>query len=243
MCIRDRQGIVRYPWSPCVWKDGDKRIANFLHADFIALDFDTPELPLAQAVNVFCDYIHVIGTTKSHQKDKGGIVCDRYRVVLRLGGRVESAEAFSATLGHAMRHYPADKACKDAGRFFWPCSEIVSVNDDGFTADVMEPEPEKEPALSTFDEAGCLPRSAVRLGYEDLRELGLPVHVTVFNVGRDLGAAGFTLELALKYLRDGPTWKIKERRKEFERTIRDGHSIGAQKRHELMHLFKSDAGR
>ena len=224
-------GIVRYPWSPCVWRGGDKRAANFQHADLIALDFDTPDMPMAQAVKAFCDMAHVIGTTKSHQRDKGGVVCDRYRVVLRLERRIDSAETFKATLAYAMRHYPADTACKDGGRFFWPCTEIVSVAAEGFAVDVQEPPPPEPPGLSAYDAAGVMPKSAIRL-VEGWLTKG-DRHRQIYLAGFDLGMAGWVRAEALALLEASPAWKDKPARTEFSRTLIDAHTRGLVKRQEL----------
>jgi hypothetical protein len=239
---RVAEGIVRFPWSPCVWRDGDKRNANFLYADLLALDFDSPEMPLAQAVNAFSDMAHVIGTTKSHQREKNGVVCDRFRVVLRLESRIENLGDFKETLSFAMRHYPADEACKDGGRFFWPCREIVSVEPEGFTADVhFAPPPDADFALTGAQAAGVMPKSAVRLleGWVTIDR-----HRSVYLAGWDLGLAGWTPSAAAELVRGAPLYsELPARQREFERTIADACSAGLVKRHELAQpIFSSDSG-
>lgn len=237
---RVAEGIARYPWSPCVWRDGDKRNANFLHADFLTLDFDSPEMPLAQAVNAFSDMAHVIGTTKSHQKDKGGVVCDRFRVVLKLDSRIERLGDYRETLAFAMRHYPADEACKDGGRFFWPCREIVSVETDGFTADVqLAPPPGAAFELTGAQAQGVMPKSAVRLleGW-----ITIDRHKSVYLAGWDLGLAGWTPEAAATLVKGAPLYTDHpDRQREFERTIRDACSAGLVKRLELSQPIFSSA--
>ena len=134
-------GISSYVWSPIVWKDGRRHGDNFLSASWLVLDFDSPEMTLAQAINTFCDCTHIIGTTKSHQKDKGGVVCDRYRVCVRFTETITDVADYLHTMAAVTRRYPCDPAPKDAGRFFWPCVEIVSTGTDGYTEDVQKAPP------------------------------------------------------------------------------------------------------
>lgn len=123
--------VVEYGcWSPCLWDSGERREKNFKGAAWCVLDFDDPELTLQQALNVFCDMTHIIGLTKSHQKDKGGVICDRFRVCLLFEQPITSVWDFKASMSHAVQHYESDPACIDAARFYWPCTEIVSVNSD-----------------------------------------------------------------------------------------------------------------
>lgn len=129
--------VSRYAWSPCRWEGGRRVGTGFLEARLIGLDFDNGAMALDQALNIFCDSTHIIGTTKSHRKDKGGRVCDRFRVVLKLDEPITCPRAFRDTMTHYIEKYDCDEACKDAARFFWPCASIVSVVDDGYTQDVI----------------------------------------------------------------------------------------------------------
>jgi hypothetical protein len=80
----------------------------------------------------FADYAHVIATTRSHQKEKNGVVCDRFRVVLLLPQAVSNDSDFKRYWFAAYAKWPfIDPACKDAARFFFPCTEVVSLKEDG----------------------------------------------------------------------------------------------------------------
>ena len=123
-------------WSPCIWRGGQRLTKNFAGCEFLALDFDTPDFKLDQAINnIFCDMQHVIGTTRSHRKEKGGITADRFRVVIPFDTPISSVDEYAMNMRHVLRQYPsADRSCRDAARFFFPCQEIVSVcaDDDAF---------------------------------------------------------------------------------------------------------------
>lgn len=130
-------GIKGLVWSPCIWLQGNRSEHNFEYADWCVLDFDNGELTLNEAVNNFCDMIHVIGTTKSHQKPKkGGPPTDRFRVMLKFDERVDNLRLYRWNMWKLTTVYPADPACKDGARFFYPCTEIVSASADGYTQEI-----------------------------------------------------------------------------------------------------------
>ena len=126
----------QFAWSQSVFKDGYRSAANFTHADWLALDFDSPDLTLKEAVRIFCDSVHVIGTTRSHQAEKNGVTCDRYRVLLRPERRILAAADYTATVRSLAKKYPIDRAATDAARHWFPCREIVSVEPDGYEIEV-----------------------------------------------------------------------------------------------------------
>ena len=69
-------------YSPVTWVDGYRKGENYKSGeDCIVFDIDDG-MSLHQAKQIFSDYMGLIVTTKSHQKDKNGIVCDRFRVIL-----------------------------------------------------------------------------------------------------------------------------------------------------------------
>lgn len=122
--------ICEFAWSPIVWVGGARKADAFASAFWCALDFDDGSYTLAQA----CDDVtqaglaHVIGTTKSHGMPKGDApACDRFRMLLRFDRVVDSRAVFERAMRAAMQDFVgADKSCKDAARFFFPCVDIVS---------------------------------------------------------------------------------------------------------------------
>lgn len=135
--------ITKSVWSPIVYKDGHRKIANFQTAQFGALDFDTPDYPLAQAMKEWCDTNHVIGLTKNHQREKNGVVCDRFRLVFLYQRPLDDATAYNYNMSLLVAKYGADAAARDAARLFYPCTEIVSLVDDD-----MDQPIEESPALA-----------------------------------------------------------------------------------------------
>lgn len=116
--------------SPCMWAYGIRKKRNFVKADWLGLDFDEG-MSLKDAVIEFEPFLHVIGTTKSHQIDKGGITCDRFRVFLKFATPCSNAKDYEHTVKTWVNETKADKACVDAARYFWPCKEIVSIKPYG----------------------------------------------------------------------------------------------------------------
>lgn len=119
------------PWSPGIFQNGIRNNANLDQISLLVLDFDAG-MALAEALIAFKDYKHIIGTSKSHGIEKGGVVADRFRVALAIDKPVINDSEFKAVWFAAFAKWPAaDRACKDAARFFFPCKNIVSVNENG----------------------------------------------------------------------------------------------------------------
>lgn len=119
------------PWSPGVFVSGRRLNANLQSIGYLVLDVDEG-CSLAEAIELFAPYKHVIGTSKSHGIEKAGKIADRFRVVLMLPAALKTDAEFKAAWYAAkMKWAFIDSACKDAARFFFPCKEIVSVNDAG----------------------------------------------------------------------------------------------------------------
>ena len=122
--------VVKYHNSPCLWAHGIRLKVNFRRAYWVGLDFDEI-VTLDYAIQKFSDYVHVIGTTRNHQKPKGGIICDRFRVFLKLNGLCKSQSDYEATVSQLIKKHGADDACCDAARLFFKCEEVVSLNYSG----------------------------------------------------------------------------------------------------------------
>lgn len=129
--------ICEYAWSPICWSPRERKGDNFAAALWCALDFDSGEYTLERALDdvTSAGLMHVIGTTKSHGLEKGGDspqgqpapACDRFRLLLRFERVVTDRKLFERAMRAAMETFPhADKSCKDAARFYFPCKEIVS---------------------------------------------------------------------------------------------------------------------
>ena len=133
--------ICRFAWSPNQWLDGGRRRqSSWTRALYCVLDFDDGVMTLDQAKMSFADCIHIIGTTRSHQRPKGDLpACDRFRVLLRFQRPIEDLKEFRASQAFWIGRFGSDESCIDGARFYWPCTSIVSIQTDGDTVEVIQP--------------------------------------------------------------------------------------------------------
>jgi hypothetical protein len=70
-------------YSPFTFKDGIKKSENWSneYQDLIILDIDNG-LTIQEAKKQFKSYEYLLATTKSHQIDKKGLKCDRFRIII-----------------------------------------------------------------------------------------------------------------------------------------------------------------
>lgn len=140
--------LTSHVWSPIVFNGGHRLGANFREARWLALDFDTPEYDLEQCKSDWCDTIHVIGTTKNHQKQKGDHPpCDRFRLVVPFVATITCPRTYEHNFKVIGARYGADTQVKDRARLFFPCQEIVSVVKEGEFQPIIEAPVEAPPPV------------------------------------------------------------------------------------------------
>jgi hypothetical protein len=139
--------ITEYTWSPIIFKKLYRLEKNFLGSFLCVLDFDDGYMSLAEAIEEFRDYKCVIGTTRSHQVDKKGLCCDRFRVVLVWESTITDIRQYKQNILKWIKKYKTDISCQDGARYMFPCREIVFLNDDGKYIPVepyVEPQKKKQ---------------------------------------------------------------------------------------------------
>lgn len=139
--------ITTRVWSPCVFKTGHRHSDDFVSSCLLVLDFDKPGYPLGQCLNEWCDTIHWIGTSKNHQRDKGGIVCDRFRLIVPYERVIDDSHEYSFNYRKLLERYPSDSQTQDAARLFFPCQEVVSINLEGYRQPVVKAPPKRPPVI------------------------------------------------------------------------------------------------
>lgn len=192
--------VQRYAASPCMWGGGYRLKKNFRYAEWLALDFDDG-LSLEEAKDIFAPYLHLIGVTKSHGKEKSGVVADRFRVILRLSLRTHNLYDYEMTVSRLVKKYGADSACVDGARFFWPVKEIVSLEYFGKVVTVVDSSAvvearkkreaqRKKNWLHSYKKGGDIPprvkrklENGVREGYRN---------TACYQIGADLGPLGYS---------------------------------------------------
>lgn len=166
--------LVKYTtstnYSMGIFKDDYRTKKNFQEAQAIAIDVDNDgpndNYTIAEATEKFAQFKHLIMPSRSHQKEKNGKVADRFRVILFLDAPITDAKDFQATWKTIYDNYPAaDRACKDASRFFFPSPEVYSINQDGKlwpSAKFVQPQVnELDKALDDNRERGTLSKQTL----------------------------------------------------------------------------------
>jgi hypothetical protein len=195
-------GISKFVWSGIIWKDGKRRQDHFLHSDWCVLDFDSPEMSLAEAIRIFCDCRHIIGTTKSHLVNKGGIQCDRFRVAIPWSRRITDLHEYRYNMGRMANAYPIDGQCKDGARYFFPCKEIVSVSEEEYVQEVHAAPPPPPPRRAI---QGAMP-GLVR--YQLTHVLGIGNrNLDCWRISKDLARAGFSADQVISFILQSPTYR------------------------------------
>jgi hypothetical protein len=130
--------ITKENYSLGIFKKNHRSKEDFIKAWAIGLDFDGG-YSIDQAKTDFVDYTHIIAPSKSHRKEKNGVVSDRFRVILFLTRAIDDCDTFEQTWHWLKERWPdTDKACKDASRFWFPSTEIVSIRKGGKKLDPVE---------------------------------------------------------------------------------------------------------
>lgn len=201
--------ILNTIWSPIVWTNGYRLANNFHSAHYLALDFDSGQWTLddAKAFSIDHELAHIVATTKSHQKEKisptGKISSpvDRFRFIIPFDQPITDKAQYLYNMREAMQLFPVDHSCKDAARYFFPCTAIVSVQSDGKSWPVLEIPPDQtEEALrqkakekaELYRDNMVLPQwliSALRLGVEEGQR-----HITCYKIGAFLCGYGKSVE-------------------------------------------------
>lgn len=222
-------------WSPARL-NGDRRcLEAFAGSRLLALDFETPDYTLAQAMREWCDTIHWIGTTRNHQREKGGITCDRFRLVVPWTAEITDPELYRYNYHLVGDAYGADLQCKDTARLFYPCQTVVSMNVEGEFQPV-KPLPEGwlarrrhyEQRRELYARAGFIPLS-VRRKLDQVVPTGKR-NTTWYGFAKDLAPYGFESPRILELILGGATYRgvlaseslIREIQGCIDRGLRDG---------------------
>jgi len=117
--------ITKYSWAPALF-NGTRSIANAVETHLMVLDVDSG-CDIIKALQDFEGHQHWMGPSRSHQKEKNGITCDRFRIVLWLEDPITNDATFKATWEILKERFTyIDPACKDISRFFYPCTSMYA---------------------------------------------------------------------------------------------------------------------
>jgi len=118
------------------FKEGHRKGENVnTHCDLAILDIDDG-YSLKDAFNLFTGYKAIIATTKSHQKEKNAIVCDRFRVIIPFKEPMKlSCDNYKMMMSEIFHTFDfVDQACKDNARTYtgYEGSEIMQTGGSEF---------------------------------------------------------------------------------------------------------------
>lgn len=108
-------------YSAGTFETGFAKNDNWRGQELLILDIDDG-LPLSEALELFSDYKAMIHTSTSHQKDKGGLKCDRYRVIIKTKEPINcTAKEYTKTMKMIVdRKFPfVDEKCVDPARIYF----------------------------------------------------------------------------------------------------------------------------
>lgn len=152
--IRDRFDLARIVhgsrWSPIVWRAGVRRASNFESARYCVLDVDDG-LSLKEAAGRLHDngWAGYAATSKSHMREKNGVVSERFRIVMIFSQTITDCDLYKYNIERVIKIIGSDSSCKDAARFYWPSPGDLSVlNAVGGAVEVV---PIVEKPMSSFE--------------------------------------------------------------------------------------------
>ena len=127
IAFKEMAVLVHTPLKYCAttFRDNRRKASNFSgKSNIIILDFDEgfPD----EYWDIFDKYVGIIAPTKSHMKDKHGLICPRYRVILLLKTpMITNYYRHKQIYKHIIKDLgvKADGACVDASRFYYGSPE------------------------------------------------------------------------------------------------------------------------
>ena len=125
----------KFNYSAGTFKDNYRNSDNYLnYSDLIILDIDDGK-SIDEARIIFEPFDYIIATTKSHQKEKNGKICDRFRVILPTEKPINLNKTdYSKMMNEVFKDYPfVDTVCKDSSRFYFPAKNSTIITHSGFT--------------------------------------------------------------------------------------------------------------
>lgn len=156
-------------YSPFIFNNDYRKSENYQKnvSNVIVLDFDDG-YTRSQFKSDF-NFLCAIGTTKSHLKEKNGISCERFRVIIPTETAIDlNSEEYANLMRSIFKKYPhADQACKDTARAYtgFSSSEVEIIdgslfdweeyyNDHLQEIEIMKRWQEKERQNQSFEKEG-----------------------------------------------------------------------------------------
>lgn len=115
-------------YSPTQYANNERKAANFLgFTDILIFDFD--EGWTKEKDDFFNNFIGYKVPTKSHMKEKNGLVCERYRIILLLDKSINlNYREYKRLYKHIIKDLKleSDTSCVDACRFYYSSEQPIN---------------------------------------------------------------------------------------------------------------------
>jgi hypothetical protein len=213
--------VTTQSYSLSTFHENRRRIETFKEMTILGLDIDNfdkknpdkPKMMLHEALIAFADYKCIIAPSKSHQKEKHGVITDRYRVILFLSSPITDVATFAATWNDLFKKFPAiDDQCKDVSRYWDKSLTIAYANEHGVLVDPVKPSEEEVKPTVAIDAATVQTIAGKRRGRvpSDVAELVVTGvkpgsrDTTFYKAAKSLQRANWEFHEALEFLRCVP---------------------------------------
>jgi hypothetical protein len=130
--------ITEFNYSASAFLDNYRKGENWLsNNNCIIIDFDNDseeKISSSEIRNIFKDFLFLIAPTKSNNKEKGGIIAERFRFILPLSVELPSSKnLYKQAIDNIINYYQidkyVDKACiYDVARFYFPSPDEGIIN-------------------------------------------------------------------------------------------------------------------
>lgn len=216
--------ITKNAISACLYNGGYRAAKNFICADLCILDFDKG-LTVKEAVVLFSEYRCLIAASKSHQKNKDGVTCDRFRVVLWFDDVIDDASDFVFTMKTYIKNFGSDASACDAGRFYFPCTEVLHYHDGWFLPKLVYIKPQHKNVKRREDELGRPTKRMIEFECSGAFDVGTR-HETILRVASECAFVGYTLEETFAFILP----RTNKEESYLERDITEGYKWGLSKK-------------
>ncbi len=108
-------------YSAGIFKEDYAKNENWLGQELLILDIDDG-LPITEALELLKNFQAMIHTSASHQKEKGGVRCDRYRVIIPTQEPIDcTVKEYTDTMKYISKKvFPfIDEKCVDPARIYF----------------------------------------------------------------------------------------------------------------------------
>lgn len=216
---------LKTDWSPFVFQDGYRHAKSWGLCDVIALDIDDG-CTIEEAKNLFKEYSFVILTSKSHQIEKNGLICDRFRIIIPLSESIKDKEIYKNTWYSLSNKYPfIDQQCKDFARFYYKSKELVHINHGKPLQPITEniiPKVYETPKMDLLLTKGKLSRGTMEFIVEGAKPGKR--NIACFKAAKDFQEQGYTIEEAFDSISKSPCIDVEFSEEEIQRTIESAYS-------------------